>query len=214
MNSATDIGEHLYTLINPHNIQYFISLKYNIRDKGKINRVRLNKLRDIKEVRNTHLNIKNFLTEAFKDISIFFFIEQNETYYSGDIVCKGHYHSHILLGNIEEEQIIKPSSFLRRTLNKTDFVYFIDDYKNPYKVFYDDCDNIINKSIFTIKAVLSRMEWLRDYKKAVDVRSVYDLRNLLTKEDKEDKDGGYLLKQIKNTGIDRIIDYQNSTYKK
>ncbi|WP_295533324.1 hypothetical protein [Synechococcus sp. UW140] len=214
MNSATDIGEHLYTLIKPNNIQYFISLKYNIWDKGKINKVRLNKLRNINEVGNTHLNIKNFLTEAFKDISIFFFIEQNEAYHSGDIVYKGHYHSHILLGNIKEAQIIKPSSFLRRTLNKTDFVYFTDDYKKPYKVFYDDCDNIVDKSIFTIKAVLSRLEWLRDYKKAVDVRSVYDLKNLLTKEDKEDKDGGYLLKQIKNMGIDKIIDFQNSTYTK
>lgn len=214
MNSATNIGEHLYTLIKPHNIQYFISLKYNIRDKGKINRVRLNKLRDINEARNTHLNIKNFLTEAFKDISIFFFIEQNETYYSGDIVCKGHFHSHILLGNIKEDCIIKPSSFLRRTLNKTDFVYFIDDYKKPYKVFYNDCDNITGKTIFAIKAVLSKLEWLKDYKKAVDVREVYDLKNLLTKENKEDKDGGYLLKQIKNMGIDKIIDYQNSTYTK
>jgi len=46
------------------------------------------------------------------------------------------------------------------------------------------------------------------------VREVYDLRNLLTKENKEDKDGGYLLKQIKNIGIDKIIDYQNSTYTK
>lgn len=214
MNSATDIGEHLYALIKPHNIQYFISLKYNIRDKGKINRVRLNKLHDINEVRNTHLNIRNFLTEAFKNISIFFFIEQNEAYHSGDIVCKGHYHSHILLGNIEENHIIKPSSFLRRTLNKTDFVYFIDDYKKPYKVFYNDCDNITDKTIFTIKAILSRLDWLKDYKKAVDVREVYDLRNLLTKENKEDKDGGYLLKQIKNMGIDKIIDYSNSTYTK
>lgn len=214
MNSATDIGEHLYTLIKPHNIQYFISLKYNIRDKGKINRVRLNKLRNTNEVRNTHLNIRNFLTEAFKNISIFFFIEQNEAYHSGDIVCEGHFHSHILLGNIKEDHIIKPSSFLRRTLNKIDFVYFIDDYKKPYKVFYNDCDNITSKTIFTIKAILSRLDWLKDYKKAVDVREVYDLRNLLTKENKEDKDGGYLLKQIKNMGIDKIIDYSNSTYTK
>ncbi len=212
MKTATDIGEHLYSLIKPHNIQYFISLKYNIRDKGKINRERLNKLYNIDEVRKTHLNIKNFLTEAFGDISIFFFIEQNEAYHSGDIICKGHYHTHILL-NINSNTI-KPTAFLRRTLNKTAFVYFIDDYKKPYKVFYKDCDNTTDKAIFTIKAVLSRLDWLKDYKKAVDVRNVYDLRNLLTKEDKEDTDGGYLLKQIKNIGIDKIIDYHNSSYTK
>jgi len=213
MKTASDIGEHLYSLMKPHNIQYFMSLKYNIMDKGKINRARLDKLYNIDEVRKTHLNIRNFLKEAFGDIIIFFFIEQNEAYHSGDIICNGHYHTHILL-NIENFNTIKPSAFLRRTLNKTAFVYFIDDYKKPYKVFYKDCDNITDKAIFAIKAVLSRLEWCKDYKKAVDVRKVYDLRNLLTKEDKEDTDGGYLLKQIKNMGIDKIIDYKNSNYTK
>ncbi|NBX71289.1 hypothetical protein EBQ91_00010 [bacterium] len=198
------LGNHLYNIIKSHSIGYFISLQYSLYDDNGINKEKKTKLYDISEVRRTHKIIKNFFMEAFsRDLSMFFFIERNKSFNIDDVTFIGHYHSHILLETIQDYHIEEPTSFLRRVMNKDGLIPISNRV-------YDDIED---KKIDCIEAVLNRCEWLQGYNDAINIQPITNLKNLLTKEDEDDEDGGYLLKQIgKNNDIDKVIDYNNSSY--
>jgi len=198
------LGNHLYNIIKSHSIGYFISLQYPLYNDNGIDEEMKYKLFDICEVRRTHKIIKNFLMEAFsRDLSMFFFIERNKSFNKNDIKCRGHYHSHMLLETIQDYHIEEPSSFLRRVMNKDGLIPISN------RVYTD----IEDKKIDCIEAVLNRCEWLKGYDDAIDIKHITNLKNLLTKDDIDDEDGGYLLKQIgKKCDIDEVIDYTNSSY--
>jgi hypothetical protein len=198
------LGNHLYNIINTHSISYFISLQYPLYNDSGIDEEMKYKLFDINEVRRTHKIIKNFLMEAFsRDLSMFFFIERNKSFNKNDMTYRGHYHSHILLETIQDYHIDEPSSFLRRVMNKDGLIPIAN------RVYAD----IEDKKIDCIEAVLNRCEWLKGYGDAINIKPITNLKNLLTKEDVDDEDGGYLLKQIgKKCDIDEVIDYTNSSY--
>ena len=198
------LGNHLYNIIKSHSIGYFISLQYPLYNDNGIDEEMKYKLFDICEVRRTHKIIKNFLMEAFsRDLSMFFFIERNKSFNKNDIKCRGHYHSHILLETIQDYHIEEPSSFLRRVMNKDGLIPISN------RVYTD----IEDKKVDCIEAVLNRCEWLKGYDDAIDIKHITNLKNLLTKDDIDDEDGGYLLKQIgKKCDIDEVIDYTNSSY--
>lgn len=198
------LGNHLYNIIKSHSIGYFISLQYPLYNDNGIDEEMKYKLFDICEVRRTHKIIKNFLMEAFsRDLSMFFFIERNKSFNKNDIKCRGHYHSHMLLETIQDYHIEEPSSFLRRVMNKDGLIPISN------RVYTD----IEDKKVDCIEAVLNRCEWLKGYDDAIDIKHITNLKNLLTKDDIDDEDGGYLLKQIgKKCDIDEVIDYTNSSY--
>ena len=198
------LGNHLYNIIKSHSIGYFISLQYPLYNDNGIDEEMKYKLFDICEVRRTHKIIKNFLMEAFsRDLSMFFFIERNKSFNKNDIKCRGRYHSHMLLETIQDYHIEEPSSFLRRVMNKDGLIPISN------RVYTD----IEDKKIDCIEAVLNRCEWLKGYDDAIDIKHITNLKNLLTKDDIDDEDGGYLLKQIgKKCDIDEVIDYTNSSY--
>lgn len=198
------LGNHLYNIIKSHSIGYFISLQYPLYNDNGIDEEMKYKLFDICEVRRTHKIIKNFLMEAFsRDLSMFFFIERNKSFNKNDIKCRGHYHSHMLLETIQDYHIEEPSSFLRRVMSKDGLIPISN------RVYTD----IEDKKVDCIEAVLNRCEWLKGYDDAIDIKHITNLKNLLTKDDIDDEDGGYLLKQIgKKCDIDEVIDYTNSSY--
>ena len=198
------LGNHLYNIIKSHSIGYFISLQYPLYNDNGIDEEMKYKLFDICEVRRTHKIIKNFLMEAFsRDLSMFFFIERNKSFNKNDIKCRGHYHSHMLLETIQDYHIEEPSSFLRRVMNKDGLIPISN------RVYTD----IEDKKVDCIEAVLNRCEWLKGYDDAINIKHITNLKNLLTKDDIDDEDGGYLLKQIgKKCDIDEVIDYTNSSY--
>lgn len=198
------LGNHLYNIIKSHSIGYFISLQYPLYNDKGIDEEMKYKLFDICEVRRTHKIIKNFLMEAFsRDLSMFFFIERNKSFNKNDIKCRGHYHSHMLLETIQDYHIEEPSSFLRRVMNKDGLIPISN------RVYTD----LEDKKVDCIEAVLNRCEWLKGYDDAIDIKHITNLKNLLTKDDIDDEDGGYLLKQIgKKCDIDEVIDYTNSSY--
>ena len=198
------LGNHLYNIIKSHSIGYFISLQYPLYNDNGIDEEMKYKLFDICEVRRTHKIIKNFLMEAFsRDLSMFFFIERNKSFNKNDIKYRGHYHSHMLLETIQDYHIEEPSSFLRRVMNKDGLIPISN------RVYTD----IEDKKVDCIEAVLNRCEWLKGYDDAINIKHITNLKNLLTKDDIDDEDGGYLLKQIgKKCDIDEVIDYTNSSY--
>ena len=119
------------------------------------------------------------------------------------MTCRGHYHSHMLLETIQDYHIDEPSSFLRRVMNKDGLIPISN------RVYAD----IEDKKIDCIEAVLNRCEWLKGYGDAINIKPITNLKNLLTKEDVDDEDGGYLLKQVgKKCDIGEVIDYTNSSY--
>ena len=201
------LGEHLYHIISASSPTYFISLRYNLRDKNNVfDSLRKEELYDIDKVRGTHHHINNLLREAFGDLMTFWFIERDKDFIDKEgKQLRNKYSSHLILSTIQDDKIEEPTRTLKRVMREGTIPIECRAYTD-----------IEDKKIDCLDAVLRKAEWTgTTYDDAVDIEYISNLWGLLVEHPDPAKDykTGYLLKQInKKIDIDELIDKKNSSY--
>ena len=154
---------------------------------------------DITKVRKTHSFISKLIYKSFGDVPLWWFIERHDDYEDKDgNTKKGHFHSHLIIGNIDDEELENPSPYLMPLFYKD------DDIGIPIGMRSGDIDQM---KLLLLNACIRQAKWVGKHPASLKLDPIVltEFENVLT----------YCIKDIKKADdFNIVIDWENSSFYK
>lgn len=183
--------------------KYFASTDYAWRfDGGKLSKVEYNERFMTSKVKKTHRFIRNLVRKTFgSEIPMWFFIDRHSDTKNkeGDAVS-GRFHSHFYIGDISDDAITNPSSYLMPLFYKEDESGIPINMRNV---------DIEGMKLLLLDACLRQSKWIGKYPKALKLDCV--------PPEEMKTNFYYCLNKINGKTLDKmdtVVDWGNSSFYK
>ncbi len=182
--------------------QYFGSINYKwAYDGDTLSKLEYGRRYKITEVRKTHRFINKLIRKTFgRDIPIWWFIERHaDTIDDDGNPVKGRFHSHFLVGSIDDNAITDPSPYLMPLFYHEDESGIPINMRNV---------NVEQLKILLLDACIRQAKWVGKYPRALKIESVPN--------DEMERTYYYCMKRFTSSidEMDTVIDWGNSSYYK